>query len=280
MPMVCLRDRTKTRFAVLSPANLPATGVFRNIESNPHGYDHLVAEMQRLRGAVYSRDGAIQRSELTADGRHRSGVDEQSWHVLSLDRDNRVCACLRYLDESLAGGFDDLWIRHAALARLPGVGNQFRGAVEKGMRSAKDMGMGFGEVGGWAVAEEHRCTFEPLRIILATYGLLRLLGGVVGLATATFRHDSAPILRRIGLTSMTSDGKELPPYFDPAYGCDMEVLQFDSRRPAPKYEEGVTELAGALRTAPVICRERTKPARQGVLAGLEFVPEPALAGGW
>jgi hypothetical protein len=239
----------------------------------------MVAEMQRLRGAVYAKDGAIQKSDLTADGRHRSLVDERSWHVLSLDRNNRVCACLRYLDESAADGFDDLWIRHAALARIPGLGHQFRGAVEHGLRAARGLGMGFGEVGGWAVAEAHRCTFEPLRIILATYGLLRLLGGVVGLATATFRHDSAPILRRIGLTSLVSGGRDLPPYYDPAYGCEMEVLQFDSRRPAAKYEDGVEELAEALRTAPVICRERPKTALQGVLAGLEFVSEPALAAG-
>ena len=80
--MVSLRDRTKTRFAVLPPANLAASGVFRNIESNPHRYDYMVAEMQRLRGAVYAKDGAIQKSDLTADGRHRSLVDERSWHVL------------------------------------------------------------------------------------------------------------------------------------------------------------------------------------------------------
>jgi hypothetical protein len=275
--MVSLRDRTKTRFAILCPANSMATGVFRNIESNQNHYDDLVAEMQRLRGSIYSRDGAVQKSDLTRDGRHLSPIDERSWHVLSLDRDIRVCACLRYLDESVAGGFDDLWVRHAALSRLPGLGGQFRGAVENGMRSARDLGMGFGEVGGWAVAEAHRCTFEPLRIILATYGLLRLMGGVVGLATATFRHDSAPILRRIGLTSLVSEGKELPPYFDPAYGCDMEVLQFDSRRPAPKYEDGVSELAEALRTAPVICRERPRAVRQSVRAGLELAPELAMA---
>jgi len=278
--MVSLRHRTKTRFAVLCPANSTSNGVFRNIEHNQPQYDNLVAEMQRLRGAVYLRDEAIQRSDLTSDGRHLSAIDERSWHVLSLDRNNRICACLRYSDESWARGFDDLWIRHAALSRVPELGWQFRGAVEDGMRSARDIGMGFGEVGGWAVAEQHRCTFEPLRIVLATYGLGRLLGGAVGLVTATFRHDSAPILRRIGLKSLVSRGKELPRYFDPAYGCDMEVLEFDSRRPSPKYEDAVNALAEILRTSPVICREIPKAARKRVRAGLEFSPELATAAGW
>jgi hypothetical protein len=140
--------------------------------------------------------------------------------------------------------------------------------------------MGFGEVGGWAVAEEHRCTVEPLRIVLATYGLGRMLGGAVGLVTATFRHDSAPILRRIGLKSLVSEGRELPRYFDPAYGCDMEVLQFDSRRPAAKYEDAVSALEEVLRTSPVFCRETWKAARKRLRAGLEFSPELATAAGW
>src|SRR5437016_6010409 len=82
------------------------------------------------------------------------------------------------------------------------------------MQRARRLQMRFGEVGGWAVAEEHRWTLEPLRIILAAYGLGQLLGGCAGVATATMRHKSASILRRIGLNSLRWDGAELPPYYD------------------------------------------------------------------
>ena len=122
------------------------------------------------------------------------------------------------------------------------------------MTRARQMGMGFGEVGGWAVAESHRRTMEPVGILLATYGLLELLGGCVGVAMATFRHASSTILRKIGLSSLAADGVELAPYFDPNYGCDMEVLRFDSRFPNSKYGAWVTELAAVLTEAPVICR--------------------------
>jgi hypothetical protein len=189
---------------------------------------------------------------LTNDGRHKVAADDRSWHVVSLDEQGRVCACLRYLDESFAGGFDDLWVRHAAATASP-IGLQFRRAVERQMAEARRKQLGFGEVGGWAVAEDHRGTLEPLRIILATYGLLELLGGCTGVATATFRHRSATILRRIGLESLCADGVELPPYFDPRYGCQMEVLRFDSRFPNPKYREWVAEFNSALTTTPVIC---------------------------
>ena len=256
--MVHTRSQNQTQFVVLPPSRQSVPKWFRRREVNPSRYEDLLAAMQRFRGRVYTNDGAVRPDELTADGRHAVAVDDRSWHVLSLDEDGQVCACLRYLEESEAVDFDDLWVRHAAVASSP-MGLQFRRAVEQQMAEARGMQLGFGEVGGWAVAEDRRGTLESLRIILATYGLLQLLGGCTGVATATFRHRSAMILRRIGLASLCSDGVELPPYFDPHYGCQMEVLRFDSRFPNPRYRGWVAEFISSLTSAPVICRERTRP---------------------
>jgi hypothetical protein len=214
--------------------------------------------MQRFRGQIYLEDGAIRRQDLTTDGRHATPVDEKSWHVLSIDDSGEVRACLRYLEESKATKFDDLWVRHAAAVQSP-KGPSYRNAVEQEMLRARQLGLGFGEVGGWAVAKDHRWTMEPLRIILATYGLLELLGGCAGVATATFRHSSATILRRIGLTSLISEDGALPPYYDPHYGCEMELLRFDSRFPHAKYRAAVSEFQVDLKSAPVICRQRSLP---------------------
>ena len=273
--MVHTRSRNQTQFVVLPPSTHSVSKPFRSIEVNNRRYDDLLAEMQRFRGKVYADDGAIRTDELTSDGRHKVAIDDYSWHVLSLDRDGKICACLRYLEESFATNFDDLWVRHAAVADSP-LSWQFRQAVEREMSYARRMQLGFGEVGGWAVAEEHRGSLEPLRIILATYGLLGLLGGCMGVATATFRHHSTTILRRIGLASLCSDGAELPPYFDPYYGCQMEVLRFDSRFPNPKYGEWIADLKLSLTTAPVICRDEFRSGRQRFLRGFEIpAPDPA-----
>jgi hypothetical protein len=274
--MVLTRTRTKTTFVVLTPSKLAVPGIFRRVETNTRRHDELFAEMQRFRGNVYHQDGAIEAHELTADGRHNLSVDQQSWHVLSLDSDGRVCACLRYADAKYARGFDDLSIRHSALAQCPTLGARFRDAVEQGMKQARRMKLSFGEVGGWAVAEAFRRTTEPLRIILATYGLLNLLGGSAGVATATFRHSSAMILRKIGLSSILTDGRELPPYFDPQYRCQMEVLQFDSRYPNPKYGDLVCELSADLLDAPVICRDFLPKTLHGVPAGFEVAAPPVF----
>jgi hypothetical protein len=271
--MVHTRTRKSTQFVVLPPSWNSVPKRFRRLEVNNRRYDDLLAEMQRFRGRVYVSDGAVRSDELTADGRHKVAVDDCSWHVLSLDEQGQVCACLRYLEESCAVAFDDLWVRHAAMADSP-MGGQFRRAVELQMAEARRMQLGFGEVGGWAVAEDHRGTLEGLRIILATYGLLELLGSCTGVATATFRHHSATMLRRIGLSSLSADGVDLPPYFDPRYGCQMEVLRFDSRFPNPKYRDWVAELRSSLTATPVICREKARPNDRAVPRGFEV---PSLA---
>ena len=274
--MVLSRTRTQTRFVVLPPSKLAVPGIFRNVNFSNRRYDELFTAMQRFRGSVYLEDGAIQRTDLSSDGRHRVAIDEDSWHVLSLDSRGRVVACLRYLDETHASDFDDLWVKHAALSGCPKLGRKFRGVVEQRMHQARQMRVGFGEVGGWAVAEDHRWTLEPLRIILATYGLLEHLGGCAGVAPATFRHSSAMILRRIGLSTMGADEQELPPYYDPQYRCQMEVLQFDSRRPNPKYLAWVDELAALLTAAPVICRESFAGSLHGVLRGFDLPMDRVL----
>lgn len=260
---------SQTQLVVLPPARSAARQVFRNIDRNSRRYDQLLAEMQRLRGLVYLRDGAIQANELTSDGRHKLAVDERSWHILMLDG-GRVSGCLRYLEEQQALRFDELWIQHSALARCPVWGRKFRRAVELEMARARQKGIGFGEVGGWAVAEERRRTIDPLRMVLATCGLFRLLGGCAGLATATVRHGSAAILRRIGLTPLTDDGLELPPYYDPRYRCEMEALRFDSDFPSPKYAQAIEELSSWLELAPVICREDKVPEWRGLLRGIDL----------
>lgn len=252
--MLQTRNWNPSQFAILPPSKTALPGGFRNVETDPKRYERLLASMQRVRGDAYVKDGAIRADELSADGRHSLPVDEHSWHVLSLDRAGQVTSCLRFLDESHASGFESLWIRQAALTQCPEQGSRFRNAVEREMVRARQMRMGFGEVGGWAVAETHRRTLEPVGILLATYGLLELLGGCIGVATATFRHASSTILRKIGLSSLAAEGVELAPYFDPSYGCQMEVLRFDSRFPSSKYAGWVTELVGILREAPVISR--------------------------
>jgi len=282
-----------TRLVILPPSSVVAPRAFRNIRIDNGEYDFLLAGMQRLRGSVYLSDGAITADELTPRGSHEQPEDTRSWHVLAVDEQDQVRGCLRYMEERETSDFEDLWISNTALARCPAWGARFRRSVEAERVRARRLHLSFGVVGGWAVAEDRRCSVEALRIILATYALLELLGGCLGLATATVRHGSAGILRRIGLSSLMVDGQEVPPYYDPRYRCEMEALRFDSAFPNAKYHNAVQELCSLLATAPVICRKNAEIERQDsrervatpvlrrltVPAGLQVLagPKPAIA---
>ena len=261
---------------ILAPAGSTLGGSFHNPQANAKRYGSMLASVQRFRGAIYSADGAVPKSLLTSDGRHRAPGDEQAWHLISMGPGNQVRACLRYLEESDAAGCDNLLVRHAAALNST-IGNAYRDAVEDELGRARTEGLRFGEVGGWAVDEKLRNTTESVQIILAMYGLLELLGGCLGVATATWRHHSAGILRRIGLRALEAEGVELPPYFEPMYDCQMELLRFDSRRPNLRYRETVHDFAADLRCAPVICGEPERVTRD--VWGTFGMParEPALA---
>jgi hypothetical protein len=140
------------------------------------------------------------------------------------------------------------------------------------MGRARRHGLQYAELGGWAVAREHRRTGEGLLLALAAYSLGKAFGGALGLTTATVRHASATILRRLGGASLEVDGRAVPAYYDPRYRCDMELLRFDSRQPNPKYGPIIDELKQRLATVPVIAHtDVAVPAA----SSFEWRPVPA-----
>lgn len=245
------------RLVVLAPARRDVPRSFRIVENSASRYEALLAQMQRLRGTVYLSDGAIEPWHVSADGRHRLDIDEDSWHLLSVGVSGTVCGCARLRTHASTATFGDLWIRSAALASFHESRQKVRAAVESEMETARRRAVGYAEVGGWAIAKERRCTMEAVRIALATFSLAQILGGCLGITTATVRHCSSSILRRMGGSPLQHDGVALAPYYDPQFKCEMEMLRFDSSRPNPRYQAWVERMRVNLLSAPVVCGNRS-----------------------
>ena len=77
----------------------------------------------------------------------------------------------------------------------------------------------------------------------------------LAVSTATTRHHSSAILRRIGGRPLMARGREVPAYFDPHYNCEMELLRFDSTSPAEQYAGLMRECRDALLELPVVSQE-------------------------
>jgi hypothetical protein len=209
--------------------------------------------MQKLRGRVYLEDGAIQPSQLEC-GRHSLGIDDDSWHLLILDADQEVRGCIRCREYSASVNSRELTISHSALARSFEWRRPLENAVQTELALARRLGCRVVEIGGLALDRDIRGTSEALRMALGIYALCQQLGGAVGLSTVTQRHCSASILRRIGGQPLESDGSQLPPYYDPQYDCQMEVMRFYSWEPNPRYCVWVDDIRAELAETCVLTR--------------------------
>ncbi len=245
-------------------------------------HEQLLSKVQRFRGATYLRDGAITEKSLDSEGRHRVDADFRSWHVLMLDEHGDICGCSRYSSYWIGEDFDDLAVGRSALAHSDQWGAKLRAAIELERRKALREDCNFAEVGGWAISESLRGTTEAIRIALATFALGHCLGVCIGVTTATVRHSSANLLRRIGGQRLSVDNTELPKYFDPEYECEMEILRFDSSAPNPKFAPWVDQLTMEMASVPVVASQLSPwvSARKEPVEAPEFETGLQLAYGW
>lgn len=260
-----LLDRTiaslEQRLVLLAPPDLAVPDQFTTCDFDLEKHDEMIHAVQRFRGSIYYQDGAITRNQLSPDGRHLTPEDNHSWHLLLMDRDGGIGACAWYREYDNQVYFDQLRLRHCALAESPEWRETLWTAVETHIADARRQGLRYAELGGWAVAPERRSSTETLLLALATYGLSRVGGGALGITMATNRHRSSTLLCRLGGEPLQSDSAVLPPYYDPQYDCLMEILRFDSRAPNARYRGLVEQLHGKLLETPVIARPYWPPMR-------------------
>jgi hypothetical protein len=263
------------KILLLAPSLADVPPSFCNVTSAPERHSRLLADAQRFRGRIYLEDGAVSPGELTPDGRHHQASDLRGWHVLAVGDATSVHGCARCICQTTRVPFSELAVGKSALALSDKWGNKVRRATEDTLDEVIHGGHAFGELGGWAIAPKLRCTTEMLRIAFSTWALVRLLGIRVLFSTATRRHCSASILRKLGGRSVVVDGTEIPHYYEPRYGCDMELLRFDQldNPPAP-LKPRMHELQSWLATVPVLCGALQRRENQGAFA--EFPMERDL----
>lgn len=243
-------------FQLLAPP--VRSGSFGRSQIDEQLYYHYLHSMQKLRGKLYLKDGAIQPWQLDDEGRFTMPADEKSWHFLLLNDAQEVTGCARYLVHPNTVSFERLRISRSPLANDRFFGPKVRQAVEADLCAARKYGMSYVEAGGWALAEDWRGSRAALEIIVASYALAHLWGGCLGSCQATVRHGSASILRRTGGSELTTNGETLPPYEDPHYGCTMELLRFDSRAPAQRFTPLIIQLKAKLAGAVAIRAARNQ----------------------
>jgi hypothetical protein len=261
------------RLVLLAP-NTSIPSFFKQVNTDSERHRELIRDMQKLRGAIYFHDGALGRDQLSPDGLHETTEDERSWHLLMLDQHQRVTGCAWYLQHDSTVRVEDLRVRCCPLARMPEWRDKLWAGVQSELERARRERIRYAEVGGWAVKKESRSMSDGLVLALAGYGLGRIAGGCLGITTATVRHCSSAILRRIGGSSLHADGAEVPSYYDPRYKCEMEILRFDSRHPSAMYAGLIEQVREKMAHVPVIAQ---LPSHAAFQSTQPFYQQPAAS---
>jgi|SRR5579863_1075742 len=250
------------QFAILAPAKteIPCSSVNISRDSTQHA--RLLGEMQRLRGRVALQEGAISASTLDRSGRHVMAGDEKSWHLLRLRSDGKVAGCARMLVHPRDVVFPRLRIASSSVARCAVWGRHVQDAVESELKRARLNDLTTVEPGGWVVDEDLRGTCEAVSIAINAFAWAQILGDCVGFVTATEKHGSSTILRRLGGRNLETEGKTIPRYFEPAWGCNAELLRFETNSLNPRFEAALTSARHRLLASPIFstgtpCRPRT-----------------------
>jgi len=253
---------------LLAPLSWHQGHRFQDLLVDPAIHGNLIGAIQRFRGKSYLADGALRAGQLTADGRHCQPIDDNSWHLVVQDDLGQIISCARYHPISKPQ-FETTVASKSALAGSPEWRAKVKGAVESSIRQASARGASFAELGGWCVAKASRNTSEAFRSVLCMYALCEILGGAVGVSTATTRHASSSILQRMGAQKAALNGEVLPSYFEPMFDCEMDLLQFDSLRPAKRYAHHVAEYRTRMKAeVRVICCEPAPAAYPAARAAL------------
>jgi hypothetical protein len=207
-----------------------------------------ISEVQRFRGRVYVADRAIPASALDEKGRHSQDYDFENYHLCLRSLEGQIRGCFRLRLHELAAEVRDLKL-YEVIERMPcDLAERCLSALISLFESSSREGLRIGEVGGWAIDEQLRHHCAATLLPFAAWSLYQIVGNALVVASATTRHHSSAILKRIGGFALMNGSKELPRFMDDFHGCEMELLGFDSRRPHPKYEKVVADLKSFLLT--------------------------------
>jgi hypothetical protein len=244
--------QSSRNFVLLAPLGSALPGGFGTVHDDFDRHSALMSRMQQLRGRLYLDDGAIAKSDLDSQGRHHMPGDEASWHLLRMRADASLSGCARILAHPSDVSYSELRLASSALARCTTWGRGLRATMEAEIAKAREVGKALIEPGGWALAEDLRGSTEALSIAIGALAWAQLLGGCAAFMTATVRHGSSSFLRRMGGVPVEVEGRPSPAYFDPDYGCEMELLRFDSQALNPRFNAVFDKTRRLLVGAPVI----------------------------
>jgi hypothetical protein len=286
--MALTATSTESTFLILAPANAARLDRFQKVSCDSAEHAELLSRMQVMRGFVALQEGAIRPHQLDANKRHIMSGDSDSWHLLRMGPEGNVRGCVRILAHPEGVTFSSMRLASSAIATSPEWGPRLRAIVELELESARQSSLTIVEPGGWVLDESLRGNQEAISLALSVFAWSQLVGGCVAYVTATVKHGSSSMLRRLGGRSIRYGDQEIGRYYDPSYECDMEILRIDNQSLNPKFESVMAPLRAVLSASEVVKSDGVavetplaarKPSANEFIGSPLHSPSPGEVGG-
>jgi hypothetical protein len=178
--------------------------------------------------------------------------DDSSWHLIRVCGKGKMMGCARILVHPENAGFSSLRLAKSALAKDPYWFKKVRWTIEAEIAAARREKLNLVEPGGWVLEERFRGTSEATAIALSAFAWTQLVGECLAYVTATVKHDSSSMLRRLGGDSVYFAGNPVPRYYEPRFQCEMELIKIESRTLNSKFEAMLAPLRESLCLSTVL----------------------------
>ena len=239
-------------FLILAPAGAVSPNFLHGVIQHTAIHSRIFSQMQVMRGAVALAEGAIQACDLDSGARHHMPGDSESWHLLRMGDDGQIRGCARILMHSDNPSFHRLRLSSSRIAKSEQWGQKVRFAVEAEMARATASGMKLVEPGGWVLRPNLRGGPDAISLALSAFAWSQLMGGCLAFVTATLKHGSCSMLKRLGGSLLSFAGEPIPRYYDPEYRCEMELLSLYTKHLNPRFDALIAQVRKALIIAPVL----------------------------
>jgi hypothetical protein len=250
--MALTATSAESTFLILAPEKASRLESFQRVTCDGAEHARVLSQMQVMRGLVALNEGAIRPHQLDSHGRHIMSGDSDSWHLLRMSSDGKVRGCVRILVHAEQSTFSSLRLASAAIAVSPEWGPRLKAIVELELESARQSSLTIVEPGGWVLDESLRGNQEAISLALSVFAWSQLVGGCMAYVTATVKHGSSSMLRRLGGRPIRYADQDIGRYYDPHYECEMEVLRIDNQSLNPKFEPMMAPLRALLSASHVI----------------------------
>ena len=191
-----------------------------------------------------------------------------------LASDGQVCGTLRVTVHRSGCRVSDLAAFSCALFFEPEWKWRSKRILLAFLQRAWTAGLYVAETGGWALGKNLRGGKKGALLALSGWAITRLVGGAKILGIVTTRCGASRLTKYLGGSELRDEQGYVPPYFDWRYGCEMEVIEFDSRQVNPIFETSVKGLCDYFLRISAVKPGEAQPS----LSGRQHAREQNIAG--